>query len=250
MRKRILRIVLAMPLLVSISHTHAKDGDEPKFKMPCKQVLRLGLDKFLDAYFKRTGDYSTAGMKEASWYYMECRRANNHARARRLAEAKRRQIGAVRDELTNLGNACSSLAETRAGGGTMWGLLAAGASASREDFLETLIMILARPSKSQPSARQKIGASLAKVQKSLAGWAKPPDLEEAAGMSAAERRKQYEAFWNQAKQAAARLQNTLRALPDAAAQRVARRMADEIEVLEDETGGDGAQPASSAAQTW
>lgn len=42
-----------------------RSQDPPEFKMPCPEVLKLSLNKFVDAYGEKTQDYSTYGQKQA-----------------------------------------------------------------------------------------------------------------------------------------------------------------------------------------
>ncbi|HEV7377567.1 MAG TPA: hypothetical protein VGN95_22820, partial [Pyrinomonadaceae bacterium] len=146
MRKLILRIALPVLLLAFVPYAYAQNDERPEFKISCQQVLKLGLEKFTEVYGEKTQDYSTAGQKAAFEYYVNCKRpANDELAAKILSaayrigvyEAKRLQIDDTREELNKLGAALWNLRYAEAGGGTMWGLIAAGAYAEREDFMET-----------------------------------------------------------------------------------------------------------------
>ncbi len=67
--------------------------DQPEFKMPCEQVLKLGLDKFVDVYGEKTQDYSKYGQKEAYSYYVGCKRPANDSRAQQLPEIQTQASG-------------------------------------------------------------------------------------------------------------------------------------------------------------
>src|SRR4051812_9027133 len=75
MRKLILRIALSLLLLAFfVPSALAQSNVMPDFKMPCRQVLKLGLEKFTEAYGKKMEDYSSAGQKMAFEYYVNCKR--------------------------------------------------------------------------------------------------------------------------------------------------------------------------------
>lgn len=230
MRKIIPLVLLPLVLLILRAPcVLAQNEDEPEFKMPCKEVLKLGLSKFMDVYGEKTQDYSTYGMKAAYGYYVGCKRPVNDAQARRLGEAKRKQVDDVRDELSKIGNAAWDMTYIAAGGGTMYGLLSVGAYASREDFMTTLITSLARPDRSDTAARRRVQQSIAKTRRMLARMSRPPKLESYGDEPVADKRKQYLDSFKEAQRAANRLQALIRELPDAAAALAAKQMAGELE---------------------
>src|SRR5947209_18995970 len=130
-----LRIALQILLLLTITPgAYAQDDEKPGFKMPCEQVVKLGLEKFTKVYGDRTQDFSTAGQKQAFEYYVNCKRSANDALATKLLyagnglevyEAKRGQLEDVREELNKYGEALWTLRYAEEGGGTRWGLVAA-----------------------------------------------------------------------------------------------------------------------------
>ncbi|HEX8709096.1 MAG TPA: hypothetical protein VF723_12695 [Pyrinomonadaceae bacterium] len=226
------RLLMMLLLVACAVRVDAQESGEPQFKMPCQEVLKLGLDKFADVYGERAGGYSTAGQKQAFAYYVDCRRPANDRLARSLPEARRRQVNAIRDELAKMGNASWEMIYTQEGGGTMYAVAASGAYATREDFIGTLIESLRLPDQAQPRARRRANASLLKVQRLLLSRARTK-IEGTGFASAAEQRRQYLGQLREARAAAARLQQLVRNLPDAAAARVAARMADEVRNLEE-----------------
>src|SRR5215213_8156419 len=136
MRKLSLRIVqhgLLLLLLTLAPAARAQDDERPEFKMPCEQALKLGLDKFMDAYGKQTEDYSTAGQKQGFEYWVNCKRPSNDAlAAQSLSEERRKQVEAAREEFNKFGTALWGLKYLEEGGGTMWGLISVGSYAERE----------------------------------------------------------------------------------------------------------------------
>lgn len=229
MRKLTLILVLPLLLLAFAPHARAQDDERPKFKMPCRQVLGMSLDKFMDVYGKRTNDYSTYGQKEAFGYYAGCRRADNDAHARRLTDERRRQADEAREALTKLGNAAWTMRYVREGGGTMYGLMSVGAFAEREDYMRAIIASLALPERKQPVLRRRASASVRRAQALLARSSRTPKLEFASGAELADQRKLYQDSVKEAREASAQLQSLIGTLPDAAAERVAKRMADELD---------------------
>jgi hypothetical protein len=228
MRKLILRIMLPLLLLTFAPHARAQADEAPEFKMPCTQVLKLGLNKFTNAYGEKTQDYSTYGMKQAFAYYVDCKRPENDARAKRLSEERRRQTDEVREALMKLGNAAWTMRYIAEGGGTMWGLASVGAYAERENYMTTVIAAFAMPEKKQLALRRRAQASVGRAQALLARWSRTPKLEFASPGDVPTQRQAYQESVKEAREASARLQTLIKALPDAAAERTAKRMADEL----------------------
>lgn len=228
MQKLIPRIVLPLLLVACAPFVVAQDDERPEFKMPCPQVLKLGLEKFTDVYGEKTQDYSTYGMKQAYAYYVDCKRPANDAKARRLGEAKSKQVDRVRDELSKIGNAAWDMTYIAAGGGTMYGLMSVAAYGAREDFMATFINVLANERR-QPAARRRANASLIKAKKLLADWSRMPKLEVYGDESLAEKEKNYRDSLNDLQAAAVRLQIVIRDMPDVAAQHAAARLVAEME---------------------
>jgi hypothetical protein len=234
LRKLIRRtLVPVLVLLMSAAQTIAQDDVRPEFKMPCEQVLKLGLNEFMDVYGEQTGDESTYGMKQGFAYYVDCKRPANDARARPLSEAQRKQVDRVRDELSKLGNAGWNMVYVASGGGTMWGLASVSAYAGREDFMATFIAAMLLPDKKQPAARRRANQSVAKTRRLLAKWSRTPEIEVYGDESKAEREKYYRGLVKEARDAVAQLELLVRALPDAAAERAAKQMAEELSSLEE-----------------
>lgn len=235
MRKLILRIALPALLLAFVPYAHAQD-ERPEVKMSCQQVLRLGLEKFTEAYGEKMQDYSTAGQKAAFEYYVNCKRpANDELAAKILSaayrigvyEAKRLQIDDTREKLNKFGEALWTLRYAEEGGGTMWGLIAANAYADREDFMETFIKTLAASDRKSPRARQRVSVSLARIQRWLSARNRKPYVENSDPNDVTSRKQLYRETMTEAKDTLAQLRNILRDLPDLAAERLAARMASE-----------------------
>lgn len=228
MRKLRLKLLLILSLLSFAPIAPAQEEEAAKFKMPCPEVLKLGQSKFMDVYGEKTNDYSTYGMKEAFGYYADCKRADNDARAKSLTEKRRRQVDEVRDALSKLGNAGWNMRYIMEGGGTMWGLASVGAYAEREDYMAIVNAAFALPEKKNPIMRRRAGASLRRAQGLLARYARTPKLEFTSREDLAGQRKIYQESVKEAREASAQLQALIPALPDAAAERTAKRMADEL----------------------
>lgn len=235
MRKLVLRLTLPLLLLAFVPVAHAQD-ERPEFKMPCQEVLKLGLDKFTDVYGKRTQDQSNAGQKAAFEYYVNCKRPANDELAAKLLyaknglgayEAKRGQVEDVREELNKFGEALWTLRYAEEGGGTMWGLIAANAFAAREDFMTTLINTLHTPDRKSPRTRQQIKASLARIQRWLNSPKRKPFAENSDPNDVVENKKLYDQTMKDARDTLAQLRTILQNLPDLAAQRLAAQMAEE-----------------------
>jgi hypothetical protein len=231
MRKSsLMKVSLLLLLLWACAPGALAQGDEkPPFKMPCQQVLKLGQNKFMNVYGETTGDYSTYGMKQGFGYYADCKRADNDARASRLAGDRRRQVDEVREALQKLGNAGWTMRYIMEGGGTMWSLASVGAYAEREDFMQEIIAAFAKPLTKDGRQRRRALLNVRRAQGLLARHARPPKLEFTTASEKAEQRKLYQETVKEAREAAAELQALINALPDAAAERTAKRMADELD---------------------
>lgn len=232
MRTFFLRITLPIILLASAAsgvYAQAEQQDErPDFKMPCEQVLKLGLDKFTDEYGKRTQDYSNFGMKASFAYWVDCKRpANDALAAKRLSEERRRQVEAAREELNKFGGALWNLRYFEAGGGTMWSVAGVGAYAERESYMESFIKNLAMPERKSLRARRAANNHLAKIDSLLASSSRQPFTDGIEASEVAEQKKLYQETMREARQSVAQLKEIIRALPDAAAAHFAAQMATE-----------------------
>jgi hypothetical protein len=224
---RTLGLVVVFPLLVLLCLTDARTQEPSEFKMPCPEVLQLGLNRFVNAYGEKTQDYSTYGQKQAYSYYGECRRPDNDKLASQLSEVRRQQVNSVRDELGKIGDASWSNAYLVAGGGTLYGLAGVAAYAAREDFMTTLIRSV-HFEKPQPAARRRANVRLARVRRSLTGTSRLPDLGEWDEESRPRHAELYRNNINSIKEAIARLTEVIRLLPDRAAGQVAGQMDSEL----------------------
>lgn len=229
MHKLSSHIVLTLLVLGFIQSARAQD--DPQFKLPCPQVLKLGLNKFADLYGEKTKDYSTYGMKQGFSYYVDCRRPDNDKRMLALSEPGRKQVDEVREKLSEIGNASWSNAYIIAGGGTLYGLASVGAYAEREDFIAALIAALIKSETAQPShlpaARHRANLALARARRSLPG-PRAPSLESWTGESRAEMLTRYRSNAKEMRAAFARLQTIVRLLPDKPAELLARQIETEV----------------------
>jgi hypothetical protein len=228
MQKLITRLAPVFLILICASFAFSQDDDTPEFKMPCSQVLKLGLEKFTDVYAEKTQDSSTYGMKQGYEYYVNCKRPANDVKGKKLGEAKHKQIDMVRSELSKIGNAAWELTYISAGGGTMYGLMSVAAYGTREEFMSIFITAIATDQK-QPVLRRRANASLTKANKLLNDWSHMPKLEVYGEESLADQQKSYRETVKELKEAAARLQTMIRNLPDAAAYRAAARLVAELD---------------------
>src|ERR671939_835339 len=91
--------------------------------------------------------------------------------------------------------------------------------------METLIRALAARDRRSPRARQKVNTSLARIQRWLSSRARKPFTEGSEPDEIAERKKEYQETMKDVQDALSQLRGILRALPDAAAGRLAAEMA-------------------------
>lgn len=201
--------------------------DRTQFKMPCAQVLQLGLDKFMDAYGEQTQDYSTYGQKQAFGYYVDCKRPANDKHAAQLPASARHQVDQIRRSLQEIGDASWSNEYINAGGGTMYSLASVGAYAVREDFISTLITAMLKPRK-EPLARRRANAALREARR-LVPLNSQPDLEYWDAGDRPEQLKRYRANVSAITNALAIINRLVPLLSDSAAELTARRAADELD---------------------
>lgn len=217
-------LFLALGLLLNIVTVAAQD--QPEFKMPCPEVVKLGLDKFMDVYGEKTNDYSTYGQKQGFGYYVDCKRAANDERASRLSAEQRDRVNNVRDALQEIGNASWANAYIEAGGGTMYGLASVGAFAVREDVMSAVISAMVMPANSR--ARRRANLALGRARRALPGALEKVVLEHWDESSRAEQLKNYQDNVNTIRNGFSKLQTIIKLLPDRAADVVAHRLEDEI----------------------
>ncbi|HEX9545299.1 MAG TPA: hypothetical protein VF955_08940 [Pyrinomonadaceae bacterium] len=229
MHKLVRYIFLSLLILAFIQSARAQD--DPPFKLPCPQALKLGLDKFVNLYGEQTQDYSTYGQKQAFSYYVDCRRPDNDKRSRGLSDAGRKQVDEGRDKLSEIGNASWSNAYILAGGGTLYGLASVGAYAEREDFMSRLIAALIKSESSQqnrsPAARRRANLALIRARKALPAPGALA-LDSWSGESRAEMLSRYRSNVKEMKVAFDRLRVIVRVLPDRPAELLARQIETEI----------------------
>jgi hypothetical protein len=194
--------------------------------------VKLGLDKFINAYSEKTQDYSNFGQKQAYSYYVDCKRPVNDERARELSETRRQQVNAVRDALNEIGNASWSNAYLLAGGGTLYSLASVSAFAVREDVIASLItaMTLDRDSR----ARRRANAAIRRARRALPSASQAPVLEHWDEASRPDHTAQYRSNVETIRKGFTQLEAIIRVLPDRAADLIAHRMEDELDAgLED-----------------
>ncbi|HEY5884488.1 MAG TPA: hypothetical protein VIT88_07355 [Pyrinomonadaceae bacterium] len=202
------------------------DQDQPEFKMPCAEVVKLGLDKFMDLYGEKTNDYSTYGQKQGFGYYVDCRRAANDERARKLPPQRREQIDVVRSTLQEIGNASWGNTYISAGGGTMYGLASVGAYAVREDVMTTLIATMAMPKDGR--ARRRANLALRRARRELPGVADKVELQHWDESARSDQLKTYRNNVDLIRNGFAKLEALIKLLPDRAADIAAQRLEEEI----------------------
>jgi hypothetical protein len=222
---------IILPLLILGFIQGAPGSDDSKFKLPCPQVLKLGLNKFVNLYGEKTEDYSTYGQKQAFSYYVDCRRPDNDKRTEGLSDARRKQVDEVRDKLSKIGNSSWSNAYIIAGGGTLYGLASVGAYAEREDFMSRLIAALIKSEASQhnrlPAARRRANLAIARARRALPGPGAPA-LDSWGDESRAEQLNRYRSNVKEIRGAFERLRTIVSVLPDRTAELLARQIATEV----------------------
>jgi hypothetical protein len=153
-------VSFALTLLLSVASFAAQDQTE--FKMPCDEVVKLGLDKFMDVYGEKTNDFSTYGMKQGFGYYVGCKRAANTDHAKNLPLERRQQVDVIRDTLTDIGSASWGNAYIESGGGTIFGVASASAFAVREDLMASVIAAMAMGNDGRARRRAKLALGRAR----------------------------------------------------------------------------------------
>ena len=221
-----------LPLLIlGFIQSARAQSDDPQFKMPCPQVLQLGLNKFVNLYGEQTNDYSTYGQKQAFSYYVDCLRPENDKRALVLSDVARKQVDEVRTRLGEVGDASWSNVYITAGGGTMYGLMSVGAFAAREDFMTRFVGALIKAESSQqnrvPAARRRANRAIEQARRALPGSG-APDLDSWGDDMRAEMLTRYRSNVKEIRTAFERLRILVRLLPDRPAELLARQIESEV----------------------
>ena len=221
-----------LPLLIlGFIQSARAQSDDPQFKMPCPQVLQLGLNKFVNLYGEQTNDYSTYGQKQAFSYYVDCLRPENDKRALVLSDVARKQVDEVRTRLGEVGDASWSNVYITAGGGTMYGLMSVGAFAAREDFMTRFVGALIKAESSQqnrvPAARRRANQAIERARRALPGSG-APDLDSWGDDMRAEMLTRYRSNVKEIRTAFERLRILVRLLPDRPAELLARQIESEV----------------------
>ena len=193
--------------------------------MPCAEVVKLGLDKFMDVYGEKTNDYSTYGMKQGFGYYIGCKRAANNEHASKLPVEFRQQVNVIRDILTDIGSASWGNAYIESGGGTIYGVASAGAFAVREDLMASVIAGMALGKDGR--ARRRANLALRRARRALSRI-QAVELEHWDEASRAEQLKRYSDNVNTIRNGFTKLEEIIRLLPDHAADIVAHRLEAEV----------------------
>jgi len=109
----------------------------------------------------------------------------------------------------------------------MWGLISVGAYAGREDFMETFIRTLAMSYRKSPLARRRVSANLERIRRWLTSPNRKPWTDTEDPNDVVTNKQLYRDTLRVTNETLAHLQDILRDLPDAAADRLAARMAEE-----------------------
>ncbi len=225
-------LVLSLCLLSGVSSLGASHAQEinPQFKMPCDQVVRLGFDKYFKAYEDATKDYSTAGQRDACYRYAKCKGEANRKSMAGLPVTRRQRLKAAQYQLTQFEDAMWALAELRAGGGTMYGLFAANAQATREDWLASAIVAGKRAQRSR-NFRAQANRDWAKLQSEIERWRQLPSDDLLTAIPDTPRL--YKQNLQQARLAVTRLQALSKQLPDEVSALLTQRLVQSARHSED-----------------
>ena len=230
MTMRTQHLLVATSLLLALGHASRAEDAATTFSMPCAQVVKLGFEKFMDEYSKRTKDYSTAGQKQGYQRYAECKRADNNRRMKSLPPLRQAQLTSIRRNLGQLEAACWGMQYLASGGGTMWGQMAAASTALREDYVSSLIGTLNKKQSPQPAARRKAVQLLTRSRMKLATLQKAPQ-HEYGPHDRAEQKKMHDRWWSEANIALRQLQSVVAVLPDTTALQLTQRMESAISAV-------------------
>lgn len=189
-------------------------------------ALRLGPDRFAEAYVEKSGNRSEAGYDDAYVCYGRHRRAANDAAARKLTSRQREALAAARTALAAWDEAFHQIGYLRNGGGTMYVHAGIRSVGPREEQVARLIAALRGGSARNPKTRaeaKRLGDRLdsyVRKRASLSG--------DAEAMSAAipDLKTSYPAAHRSLRDATARLRRLSETLPDAAARVLLSRPAE------------------------
>jgi hypothetical protein len=186
------------------------------------QIAAMGFVFYKYAYEKHGGDLSTSGMKHSAWHYAECKGGDNDRRLKKLPLALRQRLLSVRRSLQSFDGALHAMLELRAGGGTMYGVLAADSTATGEEALGQIIGA-STTKKRDDGARRRALADFAAAQRALAPRLPTPPLD-TQGMIGEQQQIMYRDAAKIASTQRTRLQTLGTQLPDVAARLLATRV--------------------------
>jgi hypothetical protein len=129
-----------------------------------------------------------------------------------LTPARRDQLASVRRNLGKLEDASWGMQYLASGGGTMWSQMATAATATREEFLGSLITSMAQRQQPQPAARRRAMTLFNKARRKLDAFKKAPE-HDSGPFSPAEQKKEHTQRWNEASAALQHLQKLLPVCP-------------------------------------
>lgn len=197
----------------------------PAREITAAEALRLGPDRFAEAYVERSGNLSEAGYNEAYIRYSEHRRAANDAAARKLSSRQREWVIAARSGLAAWDNAFHQLDTLRNGGGTMYVHAGVRAVGPREEQIARLIASLRGSARRSPKARaeaKRLADQLDSYNRKKASLPKDAEWLTAA---IPDLKTRYPTAHRSLRDATARLRRLSETLPDEAARTLLSRPA-------------------------
>jgi hypothetical protein len=112
-------------------------------------ALKLGYQRYFDAYTKKHGD-STAAMVQAQSSYAAIERRRNDRLIKPKSPAQKKQIAQLRLDLNTIATSWISATELVAGGGTMWQLVYAAIPHSIEEIVYGILTKQAKTASPKP----------------------------------------------------------------------------------------------------
>jgi hypothetical protein len=162
-------------LTVTASGVSAHGQDKTETKIPCSEVLKVSLDKFVDEYAVKKGHT----YQETYSIYEKCKQRDNDRRLRHLPTRARNQIVRLRKTLGKWKNAIYEMCWSDQGGGTLYAHMQQEDDARREVLLSEVIGRLEKPGSTGPQdashAKSSVDAFFRRVRRAYPLVSREPD---------------------------------------------------------------------------
>src|SRR5258708_24520999 len=159
--------VLILTLLGASVQTGTKQRETREVNdsgLSCQQILKMGLDRFVEVYEKKHPSGATYVTRKAFGIYTDCKEKENDARIGSIPQQTRDLVTGLKQSLADLEVSALNMERALSGGGTIYADLAAGQAAGRADHCGKLIGMLSKPAQPDAAARAKAAKAMRRAE--------------------------------------------------------------------------------------